>query len=200
MAKIELGKFSTLLRRYLQLKGESEVASDLAPEISPVLALESDRPEWAFLASEKLMGSVFNATAAVGLASTAQLRNPLNSGVIAIITDVCLSTSVTPGPLQLMRVETNADLANALTPVARDTRFPQVSASALVASWGNVAPTGNQWFRSNASSNNFPIILKIPFVLTPGFAVQASTGGLLNAPLDGAWQYLEKRLDALEAQ
>lgn len=199
MSKIERGLFSDLLRRYLGMTGESDVAGELAPEISPILLLEAERPEWEFLKSNRLMSCPFGLAANAGAHGTHQLRNPAASGVVAVITLVSISVENQAGStafVSFFRSVEGADLANNTPTISRDTRYLGVNTSALIGSAEATAATGDTWY-SIRILNNTPLDVGLAFVLTPGNQVQISTLQN-NVEIRGGWQWLEKRIDALE--
>jgi len=199
VSKIEVGRFSSLLRRVLNMKGVSDVSSELSPEISPVLTLESERPEWEFLKGQKLMSVVFAGRSVAGQNSAIRLRNPVDSGVVAvfpaggIIVGITLNTSV----ILLERNTIQAALAEVIPSVARDTRYPQLAASALLASQGNNIAASGEAYWSIFLDDKAQTTVDVPFVLTPGFQLQlSSTSNALV--LRGAFGWLERRLDQME--
>lgn len=200
--KLERGQFADLLRRYLGMTGSTDVAGDLAPELSPVLILEAERPEWEFLKSNRLMSCAYSIGPTAGQTSAHRLRNPTGSGVVAIITYAQYAVEVTsPGTRSVVSATRNVDsgdLSSNTPTIARDTRYPGVNTSALIGSAQTVGLTGNT-FWSTISLNDTNVEIPVPFVLTPGNQVQL-TALQVDVILRGSWQWLEKRIDALELQ
>lgn len=90
--KVELGRFSDILRRLLNLGGKEYVASELGPEIHPTLCLENDRPEWLF-------PTQFHSATGLGVAigaglSAVRFRNPANSGMLMVCSHVMVRVGV----------------------------------------------------------------------------------------------------------
>lgn len=199
MSKIERGQFSSLLRRYLGMAGQTQVADELAPEISAVLALESERPEWEFLKGAKLMAACGTVAASAGLESACRLRNPAASGVIGIIDHISFSTG---GLAATIRVTIGNDAGNLTTTVqsnSRDTRYPRAAFpgnSALICST-DYGANGDTVFHSSLATNSSPPFLRTPFVITPGFQMQV-TSLTLNVGLLVNFHWLERTLDQLE--
>lgn len=86
------------------------MAPSAAPELFPVIVLESDRPEWPYLYGGRRIAGTFDvAGGGAGLFSTVRLRNPANSSCLAVIerveflvnaaTSVTLIRSVDAGEL-----------------------------------------------------------------------------------------------------
>ncbi len=213
MGKIEQGRFSSLLRRYLAMVGQSNVADELSPEISPGLTLESERPEWAFLKGEKLMSCPLNVTGAALTLSSFRFRNPSTSGVVAIfggapnggasfeMTVDAQAGNV--GAVQFQsRPDSGADLTALNAAIPRDTRFPNVAAntSALIlSSTNNTVGAVGDIFHGGLSSFQLANVLRFDFtfVLTPGFELNV-VFPVANTSVRGGALWLEKRLDQLE--
>lgn len=196
MSQIQTGRYSDLLRRLLSMKGVTDVASELSPEISPIFVLESERPEWEFLKNEKLMSNVFAPSPVAAQQTAVRIRNPSGSGAVAVFTRMWLSAAIPIGFI----AERNTDQGNLTTvlpTVARDTRTQELNASALVASQtSNAAASGSSFWSSNLIGDT-PAINNIPFILTPGNQIQI-TSLTVNAGLRGTLDWRERRLDVLE--
>lgn len=211
MSKIERGQFATLLRRYLGMSGDYNVADELAAEISPGLCLESERPEWEFLKGAKLMSAPLNVTGAGATFSAFKFRNPAASGVIATfggppIGDFCtLSMDAGAGVIAAVQFHQQPDsLANLTTTLAgipRDTRYPSVAAntSALIGSQTNnsVAGLGNIFHGGLSTNRVDPVRFVFTFVLTPGNELSLFFP-IANTSVRGGIAWLEKKLDQLE--
>lgn len=197
MPRIERGQFSTLLRRYLGMTGESFVADELAPEVSPVLTLESERPEWAFLKGEKLVSWATTLSPAAGQTATFRLRNPTNSGVVGIIYEIILSSQLLFNAAITKGVATT-DLATTSGVVPRDTRWPTQGAALLASFEANAAVGGNAYAQAWMNIGD-RWHFQQPLILTPGTHVGAVTNtDPGTAIITISW--LEKRLDELEAR
>lgn len=196
MAKIETPRFSSFLRRFFGMTGESQVADELAPEISAVLTLESARPEWEFLKGAKLMSCTATQVGDAGNPARIRIRNPALSGVVAIFDLIAVESSPTTIVL-LERNTDNGSLATIFPTVSRDTRYPQLNASALVHSGGLGGSSGDSFFSGTPPAGNMLVIPVGPIVLTPGHQVQLSAVSN-NIPIRASWQWLERPLDALE--
>jgi len=196
MAKIEIGRYSSLLRRLLSMKGTSEVSGELSPEISPVLILESERPEWEFLKNEHLMALAFGIGNVAAQNAVIRLRNPATSGAIATLTLLLWTTSPASSFIW-ERDDDNGDLATVLPTVSRDTRLPVLNASSLVGSQANgVVLPGESWATgSNQLNENVPV--SVEFVLTPGHEIDLATLGNDISARGFIW-WRERRLDVLE--
>jgi hypothetical protein len=84
--EILTGGLNQILARRLGVQtGGGAVAPSIAPEIFAMLALEVDRPEWKFLAGERLVGASSGASAMAVVNSYVALSNPAGSNVLAIV-------------------------------------------------------------------------------------------------------------------
>lgn len=201
MSKIERGQFSDFLRRYLGMAGVSDVAGELAPEISPVFVLEAERPEWEWLKGAKLMAHATQVPALAGNLAAVRYRNPANSGVVAVFTHLVAGNLELTGPTATLISVTQgaqaADLATVSGTVPRDTRQTTM-ASAIVASFGYAAIGGLRFDLAVIESNtSWQFFRRSPFVLTPGNALNLALS-TNNFELDVSAAWLEKRFDELE--
>lgn len=199
MAKIEVGQFSTLLRRYLGMKGVSDVVDELAPEISPVFVLEAERPEWEFLKGQRLIGFGGAVPASPGQVGCVRFRNPPTSGMVAIFQTVDVGAASAAS----FAVTQGAQLADQATVTGtgnRDGRQTPIG-GAIVASFGYAAAGGNSIGAgyTPAVSSFKTITRHNPVVVVPGFAL-AVTLAAVNIELTVSAQWIEKRLDDLEAR
>lgn len=102
--EIMRGGLNAVLHKTLSMK-EGAPAAILGAEVIPILVLENDRPEWAFLANEFLAGGFAERTAPGLGRSRYQLRNPAGSGAIAVIESLLLTTAG-PGATSTLQVHT----------------------------------------------------------------------------------------------
>lgn len=203
MSKIERGQFSSLLRRYLGMTGVSDVIDELAPEISATFTLEAERPEWAFLKGERLLGMGQTVPALAANFGTVRYRNPAGSGVVAIFHSLNAGPGFNPAPAAMVITITHglqaADQATVQGYGIRDFRQTPI-AGAIIQSQGYAAAGGNAIGAAIcAAQTTWQFITEQnPVVLVPGAALNVSSG-FANLDLVVGAQWLEKRLDALEA-
>lgn len=134
--RIELGRYSDILRRLLNLGGKQIVADELAPELSAVLVLEDDRPEWLF-PSQYFTATGLPVTIGAGL-SAVRFRNPPGSGVLM----VCEAVLVRVGVAETVSFRVHSGAANLGTvsdDKVLDLRFGAAQLSPLVVSSSNAA-------------------------------------------------------------
>lgn len=92
--QIQTGRYGALLQRLLGITDKNP-SSHIAPEIQPVLVLESERPEWNFISGvrEAKCAALF---AAPGASNFSQIlfTNPAGSNTIAVLDYVKLGASL----------------------------------------------------------------------------------------------------------
>jgi len=204
VTKIEIGRYSELLRRVFSMVGQVEVAGEMSPEISPVFELETAlNQEWDFLKAVKQCSTSEAIAANVGAAGQFRLRNPAASGMIATVHQLTM-TAITGGLSWAVNVAPGTvDLANTALTTARDARWPSgatLQASALLATFQNAVgavPTGAGTVARWTSAASRPVTYSEQIILTPGSLV---TFGCLNANLPvqiyASWH--ERQLLAVE--
>lgn len=150
--EILVGRYNRLLQRLTGIKGDNP-SPQLSGDIVPILAIEVDRPEWAYLAGEALY-SVFQNQAAVAAQSARfQLRNPSGSGVLAIVEGAAIWSSSAGQEGRLYRGMTpTVDLTGTTQGVAIDSRFGSPLRSACIAS----VDTNASVFATGVAAEDFP--------------------------------------------
>lgn len=205
MSKIGTGRYSESLRRLLAVRASNESPiNELAPELSAVMDVESDRPEWRFLKGERLIRDGYLIGKVAANMSQWQIRNPANSGMIAVLylTVQTDSTSV----VETRIVQTSADLANGRAkPIATDSRWFNNGAAAVISplqpSDANTAVSllGQVISSIIVAGNGPPIELfpRFPVILTPGYGIgiEVST---VNIDLRVQMEGYERAADRVE--
>lgn len=200
MAKIEKGDYANLLRRFLQMRGETFVGDELAPEISPVFVLEDPLPEWEFLKNNRLMANTVQVPPNVAQPASVRWRNPVGSGCLAVFSVVKASSPTNVSNWFLTFGAQTADLPNVTNSLPRDGRQIPPSAGVIIVSWSNGAgPGGSALDAENTASNFAARFTSLPVIVPPGFALNA-TSSLTNLTADFAATWIEKRLDDLESR
>ena len=203
MTKIEIGRWAELLKRISGVAGDRIVSGDLSPEISPVLMLEDlTDADFLYLKSVRLCFAGSAVGPVVANTSKWRLRNPTNSGVIAVVTNVEI-------------VPPNNDLVVVIRVNQQTVDFPTaIVATAPDSRWGSIA-TANQTalkFTSSVSQATGPagdtIYLsrttvgrtsKFPFQipLLPGTTLDFGTDSV-NVSLIGDVSWRERAIPDLE--
>ncbi len=84
MTHIEVGRFDTLLRRLLSIKG-SEASPLLSPEIQPVIVIQDDAAELDFIKNTRRYAGAGVQVGNVGDFSAIMLINPVGSRTLAVV-------------------------------------------------------------------------------------------------------------------
>ena len=202
MSKIEIGRYSALLRRTFGMKGTEMVAAELSPEISPTVQLEhADDPEWDFLKDVRNCAVTERISANAAGGGQMLLLNPPGSGVIAVIRTLIFAGT---GTIQITaRLLVNpAPLVNSSLTVALDTRWETTAVltqSALTASFVNNAAigTGVGTVYLNQTLASRPQTWNARIVLTPGFGL-AFGAITVDQVVHASAYWHERQLPALE--
>lgn len=199
MSKINVGRYSETLRRLLN-QAEADVTSELAPEISAVLVLESERPAWAFLANIRARSFGATVAANAGFISQILFQNKSTSGALVEIERIRVASTagieVFIGTLAEV-----ADLGTVLNGGSLDTRWSLTAGSSVVISQSNAAAAVAYTRQLDVVrlSVNGSVDAVSPIVLTPGFAL-AIQGGIVNAQLGVHMRWYERNLSKYEGQ
>jgi len=202
VSKIEIGRFSELLRRMLGMKGQTEVAGELSPEISPTLVLEGPTAEWDFLKGVRGCACAEELAGGVGFTTRFRLRNPQDSGVIAEVHFLTMSSNLSPD-FNVNRGQIFGELPQALVTVVPDLRWGAIgtTTTALIFSGDNASaagPAGDLIATARVVSKTV-FTYSVPTVLVPGTSLD---WGLKAGITDGrvftfaAWK--ERQLPRLE--
>lgn len=169
---------------------EQEGITTVSPELQLVAILEGPNLEYRFNTNELIFGRSFVVPADVGNPTGFQLRNPLASGVLAIIeyveVSVDLATVVTGGVLG----DPVVDLGTVAQAVVRDTRALVSRLSTSVASFGPGAFGGSGQIRRRLGAAGAAEWTH-GWVLRPGDAFQLATVSN-NIAVDGSIAWRER--------
>lgn len=171
MSKIEIGRWSDQLRRMLGMAGQTIVSGDLSPEISPTIQIEGESPEWNFLKSKRDCFGGNEITSSGANTSKFRLRNPLDSGVIAVVEAVGFSTLTTSKVAIRVNAQT-IDLSATVIGSVPDSRWGIIgtarAALHLTTTVGQTtAPAGDTMVMIHLLANT-PWVFTQKFVLLPG--------------------------------
>lgn len=203
MSRIQTGRWSELLRRFLDQKGVEDVASELSPEISPVFILESNRPDWLILKAERMVSLSDEHTSGATIGPTMRLRNPLNSGVLATVHAIYMSATVNSS-FEIRHTISNNNLAGGgdaiSTREGRSLPSLGVNKSAMAGSFSlTIAPVGDLIFTASILARVL-LPVKEAIVLSPGRAIDIGIPSPASAKtFFGNFLFTERRLPDLEA-
>ena len=203
MAKIEIGRYSNLLRRALGMKGVTDVAGELSPEVSPTWAIEDNAPEWQYLKGVRLVGAAGGQGFVAGQSPRYQLVNPAGSGVLATVTFVALETvGVQAGFIIRFANSVLPNLTTVEQNGPRDSRWgiPGTSISPLIFSGENSASLHTAGFLLYSGIHHPEGTVAeytIPVVMAPGSSLLwGSTTQNITSLSSVAWS--ERGIAALE--
>lgn len=170
MNEIQAARYSSALHKLLGI-GEGAPVPTLAPELIATLALEVDRPEWKYLAGERLCAGGGADAAVAGENSHVAMVNPLQSQAIIVIERVIMVPSGA----------TSLYTGQAVRPSGAGTA--QLGSGFLDQRWplGSGVTTGQVWTKTQAGvavvttmdrrpavAGNAERIIDYPIVLPPG--------------------------------
>lgn len=210
--EIQIGRLNGLLHKLLSMK-EGSPAPTLMPEISPGLTLESDRPEWEFLAGGHLAWGGALLTAGVGVRARIGLLNPAGSGALFVVSKVVVCPQNTAAVCYFtFRLVNNAgEVASfgsaGATQIWRDTRGITVRSNnaaqgivGQIVTGTTATPLAVQalWVRGRDPDQN-TIIVDFPegIVLDPG-TILAVTQELDNESFGASFVWRERTEEASE--
>jgi len=202
MTEIQGGRWDRLLARLFPVKGGT-IAPSIAPELQPVVQVQTFEPEMYYLKGEKICWSTGNVAASVGNFSVMHLENPAGSNVLGIIEAIELMT--TTNRIQYIGIANAAHTAAASNGAAvRDTRWPgggtapstdeatvQLYSGAIAAIISSAAYT----VRTLANES---LIREIPIVLGPGMTLEIRQD-VVNADLRASFVWRERSFELSEA-
>jgi len=153
--------------------GPDSPGRDLLPDLNAAFVLENDRPEWGFLKGERRFAGTASEGAVPGDFAQFQIRNPVASGMISVIT-LMQGHNNTAGASQFeLRLAATEGTRSAGAIGAVDTRWGTGAARiATVIESENVdALTGTVIFRSSYANRSVPALFPFPIVLAPGTSI-----------------------------
>jgi len=204
--EIQIGRLNSVLHKLLDMK-EGAPAPSLSSDITAMLALEVDRPEWKFLGGEKLCVAPFLPTAVANNMGQGSLFNPVGSNVLCIIEDWVLTVQSTNTFTAEVRVDTSEiggtlrsgqlmdgrwGTPNTVFPTCRvrDNATGVLVGGFLLANWrgsGSLA---------TVSATRPPAL---PFILLPGLAYTVGyVQGVANANVFGYFRWRERAFEPSE--
>lgn len=189
-----IGSLNEALRRRYGVPGQSGPIITLASDLFPVVDLGDTTidPSIAVYAGLKLCfgGAVDAADAA--LVSQVGIRNPLGSGVLAIVTDSHVGVGAS-GTINIVRFDTTPfDVET--TGFTRDLRL---SRGACLTGPRTAAPAATPLGVYRAGSSGIEMRTGFPLILPPGKGIRWEGGGVNNS-LSATFAWVERRLESWE--
>ena len=208
--EIQVGGYNGLLNKLLSMK-EGAPAPTLAPEILAGFILENDRPEWAFLKGERLMGLVATQTTVADQRVLA-LCNPVGSGLLVVVDQAnCMLDDAGNAVERILWCVGNSTLpGNIFGPQPRDSRImlpafvgaatSPVFAGSLVGAGGYFGIQHDLIGSPLATGATTLSRLMSPVVLAPGSALGVVNSVAGTMTMFASWHWRERVLDPAETR
>lgn len=178
--------------------GQEDPAGSLSPEISPVLVLENDRPEWQFLGNGRLMACNLTVSTTGALLGSMRLRNPSDSGMLAIVEAISVNAITAAQRFQVRIGNAAAELLTPMvTQAPRDSRS-SATVGALKASSDQVSGTGTKIYEGTIAINVIVSLLVCPIVLAPGSHLEVTAADLVVGQSNANFLYRERAIEPFE--
>ena len=199
--EIQVGRLNGLLHKLLDMK-EGAPSPTLASDVFPNIVLESDRPEWKFLAGERLGAGYRYDAAVAGQYSHAGLYNPAGSNVLVIVEQMQLIPTVNGSAY--IRLEANYGRRDAVGyctirdprgwggPTAPQTTAQPFDYTNAVASVGY--PLGLWYIAANTL-----FTYNQPIVLPPGYEVYGVMSAV-NQGITAMFSFRERKMERSETR
>jgi len=188
------------LRSIVGVQGSNPLP-ELADVINGLVVLENDRPEWAFAGGEVRASGLVQFFPNAANTNSAQLRNPVDSGVLVIVERVQVSYPAVAAVTRLWEAFSVADFATLFTAnvVNRDTRGLKTvgdSVAAILSGVSQVAPAGSgrQFGQVQVPAGGFFDVWPGPTMLAPGTAIMLDEG-VLNMAVNFTFSWRERPLE-----
>jgi hypothetical protein len=202
---IQIGRFNSLLSKLLGMSGEIDPVPTLAPEMVSVLALEVDRPEWAFLKGERRLQCFGLPTGTAVFRGIFVARNPAGSGTLAVLESINVTPSSGAVQSFYLGLGLGALSVSTLGLIVRDTRQNSAAVSGpatlAVATVAQVAlPPLIEEFYHGSSLAAVGELVPLDIILSPGreFAMWGDIGATATFKVNLKWR--ERVLEAAETR
>ncbi len=194
--EILVGRYNRFLQRLLSMKG-GPPAPQLASEIQPQMDVEALPVELRFLLGWHMYHQTLSQGASVANTSGVQVRNPLTSGMVAVLTSIQISVGAAePVTLSQTFGGVTTDLTNVFNGQRADARAKPNSTLAL-SSFAPVADLAGLVFTATINAvNPFEFLNKeydaIPML--PGHTIRI-TGNTVNTQLLVHFKWRERPIE-----
>jgi len=184
------------------MAGTTMVASELSPEISATIQLEGESAEWDYLKAVRKSKCTRTLSGAVGFNTLFRLRNPPDSGVIAVVDQVSMSNIQGSAALTIAAGQELGDLATLATTVTPDRRWGiGVNTATLIFSMQNTVaagPSGDE-IANSVRGVNEEWLYRSEIVVLPGTTVNWGTAiGTTDRGLAAYATWKERALPLIE--
>lgn len=174
---------------------------DLEDVRNGLIVLENDRPEWAAAGGEVHASGLVTFNPNVANTNSAQLRNPVDSGVLIIVERVIVSYSGAAAFTRLWEAFSIVDFATLFVAntVNRDTRRLSGvgdSVAGILSGVSQVAPAGSgrQFGNVQVPNGDFHDVWPGPTMLAPGTSIMLDEG-VVNIAANFNFSWRERPLE-----
>jgi len=202
--EINVGRYGKILGKILGLR-ERNPSGEIATEIFPNITLENDRPEWLFLANERLCRAGDEQSGVAGQVSACALTANVNTNVLGVVDHFLISTN----SAQLIQVGLAAALLatvnNCRILDARDPKYVnddplQCTLQSSKSTTATTFLSANRTIAEIRLPTNGTMRFDGPFILFGGPAstsivVQGTTA---NTAIGVSWAWRERTIDPSE--
>jgi len=187
-----------ILTKRFRIQGAA--APYMASELFPNITLENDRPEWAFLAGDRLCSGDGTDGAVAAQTSNVFVLNPAGSNALVVVSRI-ITISFATQSLDIRIGINNSALSGARKPF-RDMRFGQPAGTA-----GSIAQVGihtsatviGRIILALRVLDDERIMLPGAWILTPGSFLAVSSGDVNNR-VDANFEWMERAAQPGELQ
>ena len=197
--EILVGRLNRWAQKFYAIKSGQASLTQLLPTVQTVNVIQSG-VEDRYLQGWNRYAFIANPVAVAAQFCKSQIRNPVGSGVIAVVEGVIVASSLADSP-SISLTTTSTDLTTASTIVNRlDARGNQ--SPALHMSLGTTAagaPGNAQWVVAFAANTTFQLIQNVDQQITilPGDALVVNSG-VVNQTLVMNFMWRERPLESSE--
>jgi hypothetical protein len=192
--EIQTGRWNAILHKLLSMK-EGAPSPTLATDVFPTVVLESERPEWSYLAGERLCFGRWSDAAVAGNYSAVGLRNPVGSGVLVVCEAIDIFVGATSQWYIGMRSNSTVDAAN--PGFCRDSRLATQKAVGEVTERTQVAVPVYPMYKAIVLVST-TAHYREPIILSPGWEILCHA--LANTEIQGNFSWRERALEPSETR
>lgn len=154
----------------------------LSPELQPVLVVEGDRPDNAYLKGEQWFAFQANVGAIAGQVGELLVENPVNSGLLVVVHRISMVSAAAVGSQYFIGMSDSVTIPGGFTSASgafldsRSVNAPNLlpplkTSASRFRSGTSVAGIASSLIPMQQSLTNQTLtVCDVPFVLTPGFA------------------------------
>lgn len=196
--EILVGRYNGILHKLLGMK-EGAPAPQLSPDVTPTLVLENDRPEYGYLAGDKILAAHEGIAGDATHYPVIQFKNPADSGILAVLESVLCSLSAT-GLIELRFVSTAGGNETGNQHASRDRRYTGRGSCVMTNQAPLAIPANILVSQQLILAQTIYQLLPLPIVLPPDVSGNSviTISGPLNTTLRVSCMWRERALEPSE--